>query len=127
MCPTLVPVQNITAFWASVALLPAAERLPSAVALEVVPLPVGSSPLFPGPAAATPAGVSAATPSMPAARSQLARRTASRRSWRRGERCVVMVPDPRAVVEEDDGPVADRRSARGESSTKALVLVYFFW
>jgi hypothetical protein len=51
--PTFVPSQNSTASVLIVALLPAAERLPPAVASEVVPLPVGSSPLLPGPAAAT--------------------------------------------------------------------------
>ena len=48
--PTLVPLQNMTALFI-VALLPAAERLPPTMAFEVVPLPVGSRPLFPGPAA----------------------------------------------------------------------------
>jgi hypothetical protein len=54
--PTLVPWQYIAeSSWpvAIAALLPAADRLPPTVAFEVVPLPVGSPPLLPGPAAKT--------------------------------------------------------------------------
>ena len=43
-----------------VALLPAADRLPPAVALDLVPFPVGSSPLFPGPVADTDEGARSA-------------------------------------------------------------------
>ena len=50
--PTLVSEQLMTAA-PIVALEPAAEGLPLTVAFEVVPLPVGSKPLLPGPAANT--------------------------------------------------------------------------
>jgi hypothetical protein len=54
--PTLVPLQDMTAL-PIVALPPAADRLLPTVALDVVPFPVGSPPLLPGPAAATDAAL----------------------------------------------------------------------
>ena len=59
--PALSPLQNITAE-PMVALPPAAERLPPAVAFDLVPLPVGSRPLLPGPAASAADGISSALP-----------------------------------------------------------------
>jgi len=81
--PTLVSEQNMTAL-PIVALPPAADRLPTTVAFDVVPLPVASRPLLPGPAAkAGPAAgptsasmVIAATASQPTRRNVVARRRA---------------------------------------------------
>jgi hypothetical protein len=70
--PTLEPSHEIVAVFI-VALEPAAERLPPAVASDIVPLPLGSRPLFPGPAACAP-GATAASASMLAEASQPARR-----------------------------------------------------
>jgi hypothetical protein len=53
--PTLLPWQYMAESCLPVAiaaLLPAPDRLPPTVALDVVPLPVGSPPLLPGPPAA---------------------------------------------------------------------------
>jgi hypothetical protein len=94
--PTFVPVQNIVASALIVALLPAAERLPPTVAFEVLPLPVLSSPLFPGPAADTDAGAKAATISIVAEASQPALRMKEPRRARRAVRGAFMwVPELR--------------------------------
>ena len=69
---TFVPRHDIVASFI-VALDSAAERLPSTVAFDIVPLPVASRPLFPGPAACA-AGATAARASMLAEASQPARR-----------------------------------------------------
>src|SRR3954454_3557284 len=83
--PTLEPSHEIVAE-PIVALLPAALRLPPTVASELVPLPVLSRPLLPGPAADTVAGANAATISIEAAASQPALRTKEPRRARRAER-----------------------------------------
>ena len=54
--PTAVPSQVMTPSAFIVALPPASARLPFTVAFDLVPLPVGSRPLLPGPAARTAAG-----------------------------------------------------------------------
>jgi hypothetical protein len=81
--PTLLSVQDMTAPVFIVALPPAAERLLPTVAFDFVPLPVGSRPLLPGPAASTPAGARVATATIDAAASQPAiRRREPRRAVR---------------------------------------------
>ncbi|HET9613709.1 MAG TPA: hypothetical protein VFP22_02760 [Candidatus Limnocylindrales bacterium] len=80
---TLESLQEIVASLPIVALSPAAEALPLTVAADIVPLPVASRPLSPGPAARTEAGANAATISIDAAAIHPAFRTKEPRRVRR--------------------------------------------
>ena len=99
--PTLVPEQYITAFAAMVALLPAAERLPSTVAFDFVPFPVGSKPLLPGPAANVVAGAATATASIAATASQPNLRRPCPSRAERGVK-VVMLVSPSGIETDVD-------------------------
>jgi hypothetical protein len=89
--PALSPLQNMTAL-PIVALPAASARLPLTVAFDIVPFPVGSPPLLPGPAANAEVGASraavaiAATTSHPNLRPILERR-------RIREVCIFKVPE----------------------------------
>jgi hypothetical protein len=73
--PTFVPSHVMMAPAFMVAPPAASARLPPTVAFDFVPLPVGSRPLLPGPAARAAAGASVATAIIAAAASQPAIRS----------------------------------------------------
>ena len=96
--PTLVFEHWITAV-PMVALEPASERLAPAVALDLVPLPVGSRPLLPGPAAKTAEllGPRTATASVVATASQPRPRPSVIRVRRRVGRAFIVCPNVAAI------------------------------